>query len=77
VQRVESGREFGKRVALTSSLHVQYTFCYISFPSLHNYDVKLPNVTIIENVRKRRRISLSLLEPGYFVGIQLRESLKK
>ena len=34
----------------------------------------VPSFTIIENVRKGRRISLSLFEVGYFFGIQLRES---
>ena len=65
VQRVQSGREFGLRVLITTNLHVQHSFLYISFPSLHNYDVKLPNFTIIEKLRKRRRISLSLFELGF------------
>ena len=29
----------------TTTLHVHHTFMYISFPLLHNYDVKLPNFT--------------------------------
>ena len=39
VQQVQGVREFGKRVAVTATLHVQHTFLYISFPSLYNYDV--------------------------------------
>ena len=27
----------------TTTLHVQHTFLYISLPSLHDYDVKMPN----------------------------------
>ena len=30
----------------TTTLHVQHTFLYISFPVLHDYDVKMPNFTI-------------------------------
>ena len=28
-----------------NNLHVHHAFMYISFPSLHYYDVKMPNVT--------------------------------
>ena len=27
----------------TTSLHLHHAFLYISLPSLHNYDVKMPN----------------------------------
>ena len=30
-------------ISKTTTLHVHYTFLYISFPSLHDYDVKMPN----------------------------------
>ena len=36
--------------------HVHHTFFYISLPSLHNYDVKMPNFTFMEDVNKRGRI---------------------
>ena len=29
----------------TTTLHVQYTFLYISLTSLHDYGVKMPNFT--------------------------------
>ena len=29
----------------TTTLHVHHAFLYISFPSLHDYDVKFPNFT--------------------------------
>ena len=29
----------------TITLHVQHTFLYISLPTLHDYDVKMPNFT--------------------------------
>ena len=32
-------------VSKTTTLHVHHAFLYISLPSLHDYDVKLPNFT--------------------------------
>ena len=32
-------------ISKTTTLHVQDTFWYISLPSLHDYDVKIPNLT--------------------------------
>ena len=28
---------------MTTTLHVHHAFLYISFPFLHDYDVKMPN----------------------------------
>ena len=39
---------------------MQHVFLYISLPSLHDYDVKMPNCEFTEDVNKRRRISFSL-----------------
>jgi len=47
-----------------TTLHVHHTFLYISLPGLHNYDVKLPNLTLMEDVNKRRRNFISLSELG-------------
>ena len=44
----------------TTTLHVHHAFLYISLPSLHDYDVKMPNYKFMEDVPKRRRISFSL-----------------
>ena len=44
----------------TTTLHVHHAFLYISLPSLHDYDVKMPNCKFTEDVNKRRRISFSL-----------------
>ena len=41
----------------TTILDVYHAFLYISLPSPHDYDVKMPNFT---GVNKRRRIFLSL-----------------
>ena len=35
-------------------------FLYIYLPSLHDYDVKKPNSSFMEDVNKRRPISFSL-----------------
>ena len=32
-------------ISKTTTLHVQDTFLYISLPSLHDYGVKIPNLT--------------------------------
>ena len=31
-------------ISKTTTLHVHHTFLYISFPFLHDYDVKMPNL---------------------------------
>ena len=49
----------------TTTLHVHHAFLYISLPSLHDYDVKMPNYKFIEEVNKRRRISFSLSKLEY------------
>ena len=49
----------------TTILHVHHTFLYISLLSLHDYDVKMPNFTLTEEVHKRRRNFLSLSELEY------------
>ena len=33
-------------ISKTTILHVHHAFLYISLPSLHDYDVKMPNVTM-------------------------------
>ena len=43
----------------TRGLHVPHAFWYFSLPSLHDYDVKMPNFTFYGG-RVRRRIFLSL-----------------
>ena len=52
-------------ISKTTTLHVYHTYLYISFPSLHDYDVKIPNFGIMENVNKQRRNLISLSELGY------------
>ena len=55
---------------------MHHAFLYISLPSLHDYDVKMPNCKFMEDVNKRRRISVSLYNalfkkspPGKFANI--------
>ena len=44
------GNENGKKtiglISKTTTLHVHHTFLYISLPSLHDYDAKMPTFTI-------------------------------
>ena len=46
----DDGNENGKKtiglISKTTFLHVHHTFLYISLPSLHDYDVKMPTFTI-------------------------------
>ena len=37
----------------TTTLYVHHTFLYISLPSLHDYDVKMPNFTVYVDANKR------------------------
>ena len=52
-------------ISKTTILHVHHTFLYISLLSLHDYDVKMPNFTLTEEVHKRRQNFLSLSELEY------------
>ena len=54
------------KVSKTTTLHVHHAFLYISLPSLHDYDVNCLISRFMDNVNKRRRISLTLGIPGYF-----------
>ena len=46
----------------TTALHMHYTFLYISLPSLHDYDVKMPNFTFCEGHEHKTIIFFSWLE---------------
>ena len=54
------GNENGKKaiglISKTTTLHVHHAFLYISLPSLHDFEVKMPNFTFMEKVDKERRI---------------------
>ena len=41
----ENGRNAIGLISKTTTLHVHHAFLYISLPSLHEYDVKMPNFT--------------------------------
>ena len=47
---------------------MHHTFLYISFPFLHDYDVKMPYFAFMEDVNKQRRNFISLSELGYKNG---------
>ena len=46
IQRRDGDKNVKKTMGIitkTTTLHVQHAFLYISFPFLHDYDVKIPN----------------------------------
>ena len=43
-----------------TTLHVHHAFLYFSLGSLHDYHMKLPNFTFVEDVNKQQRFFLSL-----------------
>ena len=54
-------------ISKTTTSHVHHTFLYISFPFLHDYNVKMPNFTFYGECKNNQRwnfISLSELEYG-------------
>ena len=38
-----------KKKTKITTFHVHHTFLYISFPSLHDYHVKMPNITLVSD----------------------------
>ena len=47
-------------ISKTTSLHVHHAFLYIFLPSLHDYDVKMPNFTMYRgSTQTTTRFSLS------------------
>ena len=54
-------------ISKTTTSHVHHTFLYISFPFLHDYDVKMPYFASIEDVNKQQRNFISLSEFGSVV----------
>ena len=49
------------KITKTTILHVRHAFLYVSFPSLHDYDVKMPNFTF----NRRSNTSDDEIELGY------------
>ena len=40
-----TGKKQWDKIGKTTTSHLQHAFLYISLPSLHDYDVKVPNFT--------------------------------
>ena len=49
----------------TTTLHMCHTILFMSFPFLHDYDVKMPYFAFMEDVNKQRRDLISLSELPY------------
>ena len=59
-------------ISKTTILHVHHAFLYISLPSLHDYDVKMPNFTMYRGSTKATtKFPLSFWPWIRFLGIQL------
>ena len=63
-------------ISKTTILHVHHAVLYISLPSLHDYDVKMPNYTMYRGrAQATTKFPLSFLTWMWFLGIQLLEGL--
>ena len=59
-------------ISKTTILHVHHAFLYISLPSLHDYDVKMPNFTMYRgSTQATTKFPLSFWTWIWFLGIQL------
>ena len=56
----ENGKNAIGLISKTTILHMHHAFLYISLPSLHDYDVKMPISHFMVNINKEWRIFLSL-----------------
>ena len=61
--RAKTGKEMYKkrdaRAKLLATLYVHYAFLYISLPSLHYYNVKVPNFTFFRGQEHKTTIFFS------------------
>ena len=53
-RRCESSRVASPILSKTTTLYVHHAFLYISLLSLHDYSVKMPNFTFMDDVKKHR-----------------------
>ena len=71
----DGNENFKKAIGLiskTTILHVHHAFLYISLPSLHDYDVKMPNFTMYRgSTEATTKFRLSFWTWIWFLGIQL------
>ena len=58
-------------ITKTTTLHVHHAFLYISLPSLHDYEVKMPNFTLYRGrTQATTKFPPSLCTCIWFLGIQ-------
>ena len=61
-------------ISKTTILHMHHAFLYISLPSLHDYNVKMPNYTIHRGrTQAMMKFPLSFWTWMWFLGIQILE----
>ena len=59
-------------ISKTTILHVHHAFLHISLPSLHDYDVKMPNFALYRrSTQAMTKFPLSFCTWLWFLGIQL------
>ena len=59
-------------ISKTTILHVHHSFLYVSLPSLHDYDVKMPNFALYRgSTQATTKFPLSFCTWLWFLGIQL------
>ena len=72
---MERGVNVKKAIGLitkTTIVHVHHAFLYISLPTLHDYDVKMPNFTFYRgSTQATTKFLLSFWTWIWFLGIQL------
>ena len=50
-------------ISKTTTLRVHHTFWYISLPSLHHYDVKLPNLKFYGELKQMtKKLDITVLK---------------
>ena len=60
-------------ISKTTILHVHHAFLYISLPPLHDYDVKMPNLTMYRgSTQVTMRFPLSFWAWIWFLGFNFR-----
>ena len=61
-------------ISKTTVLHLHHDFLYISLPSLHDYDVKMPNFTMYkESAQATTKFPLSFWTWIWFLGFNFRK----
>ena len=73
----ENGKKAIRLISKTTTSHVHHAFLYISQPSLHDYNVKMPNFKFFRGRKQATtKFSFSFLACTRLLRIQLQESTR-